>query len=381
MPGLSGYEVCEQIKAEPSLRHIPVLLLTGTFEAFDEARATAAGAAGHVAKPFEAQTLVDRVHQLLASAPAPEAATPRAAEAVPSAAPTAAQETPDPGATTDAFDFFSDDDGGTADGGALADGPLDLDEPDAAFAFGDDDIAATLAEPQAPPPHDATVAIMADAAEGPEAPEALDFSFGEASNALDAPMNPDDLGHTTLLDPAAGADLDVSSSDLAVDLSSGPGMATPRVEVPAPAVEPGVEADFGDDPFAPAEPVEADDASLDTTEPEPFEASAPVPPLPRDLVMDALSPPRVPAEDSLSRPFGAEPDAGDTIPGRDAGISMAPPPIEAEPFDAEPMDAGPLEAEPIDASEMEADLPMAEPISPEAIEPPPTPAFDSAFPS
>src|SRR5262245_36943331 len=73
MPGMSGYEVCETVKSDPNLRHIPVLLLTGTFEAFDQARATAVGAAGHVAKPFEAQTLVDRVKQLLASAPAPRA--------------------------------------------------------------------------------------------------------------------------------------------------------------------------------------------------------------------------------------------------------------------------------------------------------------------
>src|SRR5258706_2183796 len=71
MPGLSGYELCEAVKADPNLRHVPVLLLTGTFEAFDQVRATAVAAARHVAKPFEAQTLVERVKQLLASAPAP----------------------------------------------------------------------------------------------------------------------------------------------------------------------------------------------------------------------------------------------------------------------------------------------------------------------
>src|ERR1700752_5366945 len=31
MPGMSGYEECETIKADPNLRHVPVLLLTGTF--------------------------------------------------------------------------------------------------------------------------------------------------------------------------------------------------------------------------------------------------------------------------------------------------------------------------------------------------------------
>src|SRR5215510_7984262 len=77
MPGRSGYEVCEAIAADPTLRHIPVLLLTGTFEAFDEERAARCGAAGHIAKPFEAQTLLDEVQRLFALAasrrPAPAA--------------------------------------------------------------------------------------------------------------------------------------------------------------------------------------------------------------------------------------------------------------------------------------------------------------------
>jgi CheY-like chemotaxis protein len=48
MPRRNGYEVCEAIKADPSLKHIPVLLLAGTFEAFDEGRARAASADGHL---------------------------------------------------------------------------------------------------------------------------------------------------------------------------------------------------------------------------------------------------------------------------------------------------------------------------------------------
>src|SRR5512134_998731 len=68
MPGKNGYEVCEAIKGDPALRHIPVLLLTGTFEAFDEERARRVGADGHITKPFEAQALVDTVNGLLARA-------------------------------------------------------------------------------------------------------------------------------------------------------------------------------------------------------------------------------------------------------------------------------------------------------------------------
>ncbi len=66
MPGMSGYEVCETIKSDPELQHVPVLLLTGTFEAFDEERARQVGSDGHITKPFEAQALVDRVNELLA---------------------------------------------------------------------------------------------------------------------------------------------------------------------------------------------------------------------------------------------------------------------------------------------------------------------------
>lgn len=69
MPGKSGYEVCESIKQDPALAEIPVLLLSGTFEALDEARALAAGADGLINKPFEAHVLVDRIHELLNASP------------------------------------------------------------------------------------------------------------------------------------------------------------------------------------------------------------------------------------------------------------------------------------------------------------------------
>jgi len=36
MPGRTGYEVCEYVKQHPDFKHIPVLLLTGKFEPYDE---------------------------------------------------------------------------------------------------------------------------------------------------------------------------------------------------------------------------------------------------------------------------------------------------------------------------------------------------------
>jgi len=65
MPEKNGYEVCEAIKADPATAHIPVLLLCGTFEPFDARRADAAGASGHLTKPFESHALVARVEELM----------------------------------------------------------------------------------------------------------------------------------------------------------------------------------------------------------------------------------------------------------------------------------------------------------------------------
>jgi CheY-like chemotaxis protein len=82
MPGANGYEVCRRAK---QLRpEMPVLLLVGTFEPFDEEQARAAGADSFLKKPFDSQELLQRVEELLGSqaapAPAPEAAAPLATE-------------------------------------------------------------------------------------------------------------------------------------------------------------------------------------------------------------------------------------------------------------------------------------------------------------
>lgn len=80
MPGANGYEVCRRSK---ELRpDIPVLLLVGTFEPFDEGQARAAGADSFLKKPFDSQELLQRVQDLLAShaAPAGGAAMPEMPE-------------------------------------------------------------------------------------------------------------------------------------------------------------------------------------------------------------------------------------------------------------------------------------------------------------
>ena len=74
MPGKNGYELTAAIKQDPALQHVPVLLLAGSFEPFDEDKARACKADAWIEKPFESQNLIDKVAELLSAAQkAPEA--------------------------------------------------------------------------------------------------------------------------------------------------------------------------------------------------------------------------------------------------------------------------------------------------------------------
>jgi len=64
MPGMSGYEVCEAIRKDAALASRPILLLTGSFEPFDEEKARQCGADDHIVKPFESQQIVAKVQEL-----------------------------------------------------------------------------------------------------------------------------------------------------------------------------------------------------------------------------------------------------------------------------------------------------------------------------
>jgi CheY-like chemotaxis protein len=96
MPEKDGYEVCDFIKKTPGLSHIPVLLLTGAFEPFDQDRANRVGCDGFLAKPFEPQTLIAKVKDLLnQTATRTIAGGPRAV-AAPAPAPSPAPSAPEP---------------------------------------------------------------------------------------------------------------------------------------------------------------------------------------------------------------------------------------------------------------------------------------------
>jgi CheY-like chemotaxis protein len=93
MPEKNGYEVCEYVKSHPEYRTIPVVLLTGTFEPFDPDRADKAGCDAVVTKPFESQSLIHKVDELIQQA---QSAQQAAAAPPPAPAP---QPEPEPAAS------------------------------------------------------------------------------------------------------------------------------------------------------------------------------------------------------------------------------------------------------------------------------------------
>ncbi len=97
MPGKNGYQVCAYIRAHSELHAIPVVLLVGAFDAFDEETARQAGATANITKPFEPGALTDLVMSLLPSEEeAPAAPAPAPAQAAEAPAAEAAEVAPAP---------------------------------------------------------------------------------------------------------------------------------------------------------------------------------------------------------------------------------------------------------------------------------------------
>jgi len=61
MPGISGYEVCECIKADPALRDTPVIFISGFHETLDKVKSFAVGGVDFLTKPFQLAELRARI--------------------------------------------------------------------------------------------------------------------------------------------------------------------------------------------------------------------------------------------------------------------------------------------------------------------------------
>jgi len=65
MPHLTGPQVCERLKQDTLLRHVPIIMLTGKSEVQDKVDGITAGADDYVVKPFEPLELLARVHMVI----------------------------------------------------------------------------------------------------------------------------------------------------------------------------------------------------------------------------------------------------------------------------------------------------------------------------
>jgi DNA-binding response OmpR family regulator len=66
MPGMSGFEVCQAVRADESLAGVKILMLSAKGRDTDVAKGQAMGADAYMTKPFSTRELADKVRELLA---------------------------------------------------------------------------------------------------------------------------------------------------------------------------------------------------------------------------------------------------------------------------------------------------------------------------
>jgi two-component system cell cycle response regulator DivK len=69
LPGLDGYEATRRIKANPALRHIPIIVVTSYALSGDDVKAFEAGCDAYVTKPFVPRELLAKVRGFLETSP------------------------------------------------------------------------------------------------------------------------------------------------------------------------------------------------------------------------------------------------------------------------------------------------------------------------
>ena len=65
MPNMNGFDLLKAVKADDSLKHLPVLMVTAEARKEDIVLAAQSGAAGYIVKPFTKATLEEKVQKIL----------------------------------------------------------------------------------------------------------------------------------------------------------------------------------------------------------------------------------------------------------------------------------------------------------------------------
>ena len=66
LPGLDGYEVTRRMKANPALRHIPIIAVTSYALSGDDVKAFEAGCDAYFAKPYDPIALLTKIREYVA---------------------------------------------------------------------------------------------------------------------------------------------------------------------------------------------------------------------------------------------------------------------------------------------------------------------------
>jgi two-component system chemotaxis response regulator CheY len=65
MPNMNGFDLLKAVKADETLKHLPVLMVTAEARKEDIVMAAQSGAAGYIVKPFTKATLEEKVQKIL----------------------------------------------------------------------------------------------------------------------------------------------------------------------------------------------------------------------------------------------------------------------------------------------------------------------------
>jgi len=65
MPNMNGFDLLKAVKSDPSLQHLPVLMVTAEARKEDIVLAAQSGAAGYIVKPFSKATLEEKVQKIM----------------------------------------------------------------------------------------------------------------------------------------------------------------------------------------------------------------------------------------------------------------------------------------------------------------------------
>ena len=98
MPGKNGYDLCLALKSEAKLADVPVAILVGNGAAYDAALGAKVGADANLPKPWDTQTMLEKVTEVVAKGAVAKPGQAAAPAAAPAAAAAAAKPAASPAA-------------------------------------------------------------------------------------------------------------------------------------------------------------------------------------------------------------------------------------------------------------------------------------------